>query len=494
MRKAAGIAAGVIIAAGVVATAGAWYTGTRLEGVLQDAIAQANTQLAQSGRNADGSPQFSAELVSLDRHWFSSTAHYRLNVQMPHAQPAHFLLVDHIEHGPLPLSRLLTLRLAPVMAASNTELESSPDSAKWFAMNNGQAPLKGHSVIHYGLSSETTFDFLPLESKEPGKTLKFSGLTLTVNGSADAHKYELTGNMDSLSLDVAGENGPVHADASGLTIYSGGTKGQSGFYLGHTELKLASANVQTPDAPAVALTGFTGSGLMQEVEGKLSAEATYEIASITVGNQPIGAAQMVWKFDNFDIPASKALYALYVAKIAPQQQAAAAAGVPLALKLSDADQQQLNADLLALLAAKPHIQLEKLSLKTANGESQANLVVDLASPGSLEQQSEALGKKVIGLLDANVTLSKPMLVDLASAQAHLQGQTDKDAVALQAKNVSDSISGMAVMTQLGKVEGDNVTSRLHYADGMVTFNGQKMTVEQFAGFIGNLLGQQQAQR
>jgi len=494
MKKAVGIAAGVIIAAGVVATAGAWYTGTRLEGVLQDAIAQANTQMAQSGRNADGSPQFSAELVSLDRHLFSSTAHYRLNVQLPHAQPAHFLLVDHIEHGPLPLSRLLTLRLAPVMAASNTELENSPDSAKWFAMNNGQAPVKGRSVIHYGLSSETTFDFLPLESKEPGKTLKFSGFTLTVSGTADAHKYELTGNMDSLSVDVAGENGPVHADAKGLTIYSGGTKGESGFYLGHTELKLASANVQTPNAPAVAVTGFSGSGLMQEVEGKLAAEATYEIASITVGNQPIGAAQMVWKLNNFDIPASKSLYALYVAKIAPQQQAAAAAGVPLALKLSAADQQQLNTDLLALLAAKPHIELEKLSLKTANGESQANLVVDLANPGTLDQPSEGLGKKVIGLLDANVTLSKPMLMDLASAQAHLQGQTDKDAVALQAKNVSDSISGMAVMSQLGKVEGDNVTSRLHYADGMVTFNGQKMTVEQFAGFIGNLLGQQQAQR
>jgi len=50
------------------------------------------------------------------------------------------------------------------------------------------------------------------------------------------------------------------------------------------------------------------------------------------------------------------------------------------------------------------------------------------------------------------------------------------------------------MTQLGKVEGDNVTSRLHYADGVVDFNGQKMTPEQFAAFIGNLLGQQQAQR
>ncbi len=494
MKKAAGIAAGVIIAVGVVATAGAWFTGTRLEGVLQDAIRQANEQLAQSGVNADGTPQFSAELVSLDRHLFSSTAHYRLNVQLPHAQPAHFLFVDHIEHGPLPLSRVTSLRLAPVMAASNLELEKSPDTEKWFAMNNGQTPLTGHTAIHYDRSSETTVELLPLESKEPGKTLKFSGMKLWVNGTADAQKYELKGSMDSLSLDVAGEEGPVHADINGVTVDSGGEKGKSGFYLGHTALKTASLNFQGANAPAIALKDVTMGGLMQEVEDKLAAQVNYEVGSVSVGGQPIGAAQMLWKFDNFDIASSKSLYALYVAKIAPQQQAAAAAGVPLKLHLSDADQQQLNTDMLALLAAKPHIELEKLSLKSANGESQASLVVDLTSPGSLDDQSQDVGKKMVGLLDAKVTLSKPMLVDLATAQAHLQGQTDKDAVALQAKNVSDSVSGMAVMTQLGKVEGDNVTSRLHYADGVVDFNGQKMTVEQFAGFIGNLVGQQQAQR
>ncbi|WAH57270.1 YdgA family protein [Pseudomonas silvicola] len=494
MKKAAGIAAGVVIAVGVIATAGAWYTGTRLEGVLQDAVRQANEQFAQSGTTAEGKPQFSAELVSLDRHLFSSTAHYRLNVQMPHSQVAHFQLVDHIEHGPFPLSRVTSLRLTPVMAASNTQLEKTADTEKWFALNKDQTPVTGHAVIHYDRSSETTFDFLPLEAREPGRTLKFSGLTLQVNGTADAQKYELNGSMDSLSIDVAGENGPVHADASGLTLYSGGTKGQSGFYLGHTELKLATANVQVPNAPGVALKDFSGAGLMQEVEGKLSAEATYQIGGLTLGNQDVGSAQMVWKLDNFDIQATKSLYALYLSKIAPQQQAAAAAGVPLQVRLSDMDQKQLNADLLALLAAKPHVELQRLSLKTANGESQASMALDFTSPGSLDNQTQDLGKKAIGLLDAKVTLSKPMLADLATVQAHLQGQTDKDAVALQAKNVSDSVGGMAVMTQLGKVEGDNITSRLHYADGVVDFNGQKMTPEQFAGFIANLLGQEQAQR
>lgn len=494
MKKAAGIAAGVIVVVGAVASAGAWFTGTRLEGALQDAVAQANVQLAQYGATADGKPQFSAELVSLDRHWFTSTGHYRLNMQLPHGQQAHFLFVDHIEHGPLPLSRLASLRLAPVMAASNASLENSADTAKWFAMNKGESPLTSQSAIHYDRSSESTLKLVPFESKEPGKTVKFSGLELWVNTTADAQKFNVKGNMDALSLDVAGEQGPVHADLNGVTLDSGGEKGKSGFYLGHTDLKVAAATLQPADAPAVTVNDFSASGLMQEVEDKLSGQVNYQVGALTVGGQAIGAAQMLWKLDNFDIAASKALYALYVSKIAPQQQAAAAAGVPLVVHLSDADQQQLNSNLLTLLAAKPHIELQKLSLKTANGESQATLAIDLASPGSLEAQNADLGKKVIGLLDANVILSKPMLVDLASAQARLHGQTDKDAVALQAKNLSDSISGMAVMSQLGKVDGDNVTSRLHYADGQVDFNGQKMTVEQFAGYVASLLGPQQAQR
>ena len=38
-------------------------------------------------------------------------------------------------------------------------------------------------------------------------------------------------------------------------------------------------------------------------------------------------------------------------------------------------------------------------------------------------------------------------------------------------------------TQLAKLEGNAVVSSLHYANNEVNFNGQKMTVEQFIGFV-----------
>ncbi|MNU09187.1 hypothetical protein D3C72_2556170 [compost metagenome] len=44
-------------------------------------------------------------------------------------------------------------------------------------------------------------------------------------------------------------------------------------------------------------------------------------------------------------------------------------------------------------------------------------------------------------------------------------------------------SSMAVGSQLAKLDNNNVVSQLRYANNQVDFNGQKMTVEEFAGFV-----------
>jgi len=47
---------------------------------------------------------------------------------------------------------------------------------------------------------------------------------------------------------------------------------------------------------------------------------------------------------------------------------------------------------------------------------------------------------------------------------------------------------MALQSGMATVQGDDVVSSLHYADGMVDFNGRKMTVEEFAMFMAAHLG------
>jgi uncharacterized protein YdgA (DUF945 family) len=485
MNKTAGIAAGVVVVVGVLATAGAWYTGTQLEAALKDSLQQGNQELAETFKGTNTS--VTVEMVSLDRHVFTSTAHYRVDIQNleDSTQSSEWLLVDHIEHGPLPWSRLKTLNLIPVMALSNAEIENNENTAKLFALSNGAVPIKAQTAIGYDRSAKGWMQLAPLEMSDADGAFKFSGMRMDFEGSDKAEKLAVTGNMDDLQMNVDSPDGPVSIGIKGLTFDTGGTKGQSGFYLGHSSLKLQDAAFQAAGRPAVRITGLTNTNLAQEEGGKFAAQVNYDVGMIAYAGKDIGSAHMGIKLGNFDVAATQSLYDLYQSKILPQQQAAAATGIQQPLQLEPADEQRMNADLAKLLAGKPHIELEKLSLKTANGESHMRVAIDLADPGSLDQPANVLATKALGQVEAKVVLSKPMIRDLATQQAIREGQTDLNQIAQQATAASDMASAMAEMMQLAKVDGDNIVSNLHYANDVVDFNGQKMPLQVF---LANVLG------
>jgi uncharacterized protein YdgA (DUF945 family) len=269
-----------------------------------------------------------------------------------------------------------------------------------------------------------------------------------------------------------------------LSFNLGGTRGQSGFYLGHNDAKVGSVTVQVPGVLPFQLQGVSTTSLAQEAQGLLSGEMGATIDSITLAGRPLGQLRSLFKFGQFDALASKSLYQLFQTKVAPQQQAAAAAGIPFKLQLSDADEQTMKGDITRLLAAKPHMELQELSLKTANGEGHISLAVDLMPvPLSGTAVAPTFGANLLGAVDAKLSLNKAMLNDVGVVQAKILGITDPADIAQSGKNLSDMVSGMAVMMQLGKVEGDNVISQLHYEAGMVDFNGQRMTGAQFLASV-----------
>ncbi|MFJ4142058.1 YdgA family protein [Pseudomonas sp. NPDC089734] len=481
MNKSAGIAIGVIAVAGVLATAGAWYTGNQLEGVLNESIRKANQELQESLAGTDNG--LTLELVSLDRHFFSSTAHYRVEIQnkeyIRDGQKAEFLFVDNIEHGPIPLSRLKSLKLIPVMALSNFEMEKNASSEKWFAMNGDTSPLKGQASIGYDRSTRGWMKMAPWEMVDVDGQFKFSGVDMTAEVSADARKLNLTGKVDNLQLNVTSKEGPVSIGLKGLTFDTGGTKGQSGLYLGHSNLKIDTLGFQLIGREPLLIKNFVNTNLAQEEGGNLAAQFNYDMGMISYSDKDIGSAHLGFKLSSFDAASTQTLYQFYQEQVVPQQQAAVQEKRSFRLQLSPAEEQRIKGALTTFLAGKPHLELEKLSLKTANGESHMNIAVDLTDPGSLQQPGSDTFIKTIAQLKAQVLLSKPMISDIATLQAGLEGQTDTQAIANQASAASDMLSAMAEMLQLAKVEGNDIVSNLHYANGMVDFNGQKMTLQQF---------------
>ena len=257
MNKSAGVLLGIVVAIGAISVGGAWYTGTKLEGVLQSTISDANQQLQAAMVGSNGTA--SLELVSLERHTFTSTAHYRLKAQgsfFGEQNPnPELLFVDHIEHGPLPFSRLVTLKWLPVMATSHYELEKNATTEKWFAATKGAAPLKGVTSIGYDESTTSTLDLLPFETAlDEQSSLKFSGLSMDIAASAQAQKVKADGYMDNLKLvTVSQDQAPVQVELNGLTLASNLTKSSYGYYTGENTLELT--NSKTTFGPKQSVLG-----------------------------------------------------------------------------------------------------------------------------------------------------------------------------------------------------------------------------------------------
>lgn len=484
MNKIATLGAAIVVIVGAAATGGAWYTGTRIEPLLKEQVANINQQLAPAlaGQRFD----LKVALASFERHTFSSDARYVITVQGPDingGQPAELNVAEHIEHGPLPWSRIKVLNVWPVMATSQYALQNTRELQGWFDLTQGAAPVVGQATLGYDQSVDATVQVLPLHWNDARGTVSFSGFTTEVKGTTDGKALHVAGHLDNLDAQLHGTEGDAHVQLQGFAFKSGGLKGQSGFYLGNSEVKIDSGRMELPDTPPIALRGFLGVGSLEESGGKLKGYTDYTVASTEVGGKPVGSLQLRVAMDRFDATATQELVTLYQEKLQPQAQAAAAAGVPFTPQLSPADQLQVQASALRLLAGQPHIAVENVGLKTANGESHLSVVVDLAKPADMNQPADQLMQQMVTRLEAKLAVSKLTLQDLATVQGQLQGVTDAAALARNAEGAANLAGTMATLQGLARVEGNDIRSDLHYENGTVDFNGQKMTVPQFVQFL-----------
>ncbi|WP_137805967.1 YdgA family protein [Pseudomonas sp. G(2018)] len=495
MNKSAGVLLGIVVAIGAISVGGAWYTGTKIESVLNTSLADANKQLQAALVGHKGTA--TVELVSLERHVFSSTAHYRLKAEgeMFGEAPVELLFVDRLEHGPLPFSRLVSLKWLPVMATSHYTLAKTPLTEKWFAATKDASPLKGVVNIGYDNSTNGTLELLPLETALDDKSsMKFSGLKVDLAASAQAQKVKADGYMDSLKLTtVAEDQTPVQVELSGLTLASNLSKSTYGYYTGENTVELS--NSQTTFGPKQSVLGFKKFEMKNQTSESgtnASGRADYKIGEVSLNGKAVGSAQMALSLKNLDIPSTMALMQIYQTKLQPYEEAVAEAteaGQPAPeLQLTEAEETQLKTHLEQLLAAGPQVALENLSFNTANGESRANLVLDLTKPQAIDLPADQLVQQLIALLDFNLQVSKPMIVDVLTVQSQIDGQTDAKLIADQASATADMFSSMAVGSQLAKLEGNNIVTKLHYTNNQVDFNGQKMTLEEFVGFLMSKFG------
>lgn len=492
MKKSVSILGGLAVAIAVATTAGAWYIGEQLPAQLDDAIGASNQQLKKAVDSYGGS--MTVELVSLDRHFFSSTARYRLEARDINLGSDELLsfdlgVTDHIEHGPFPWSRVKALKLMPVLAASNSALDKDSVTAPWFAAAAEQAPIRAHTSLGLTGNVDSLISVAPLKyTQDDGSRFDFSGMTLEVSGDEGGKHSTFQGSADRFEMKLVEiDQPPLGIELSGLKI--GGNLAQSkheAVYVGNVDLLLAEVKATLGPRQQVLLLKGVEQSTLQTLDGAdtVGARADYRVADITWDGRAVGSAQMGVSVKSLDAPALQWLSQWYQAHL-PEFEAAQAEGQPVPqIQMDAAEKARFQQTLQQLLAAKPKLAIENLALRTANGESRFDLSMDFTAPTSFDLPADQLSQQVISQVKSKLSLSKPMIGDLATLQALLEGQTDAQAIASQSGQAGEMVGLMAVQSGLATVQGNDVVSSLHYANGMVDFNGKQMTVEQFALFLG----------
>ncbi|CEA03833.1 GTP-binding protein [Pseudomonas saudimassiliensis] len=462
----AGIAAGTLALLVAAAGAGSWYTGTQLESVLRDSVGKANQQLAAQFPGSE----MALEIVEFKRGVLASEARYRLALPASgdDAAPSELFIRDRIEHGPLPLSRLVSLRWMPVMAVSHAELEPSEALSGLFAASRERAPVMVNSSIGYRNDITGNVRVAPMTHVEDDIHLSFSGLDAQFATDTLGSRVVMNGRVDSLTIE-----GDEQANLVGVEFeLDRRREGEYGLYLGDGQMTLDSIAMEGPQGPTLVLQDIVQTDSTTLGADGVKGVLNVQMGAISYAGKPLGSLRMDWSLSRLDPAATATLggvYNTFSMGIEPDDTSAL--------------QEQVVAALEQLLQGKPRLALDNLSIRTANGESRFNLGVDFNQPVSFDLEPGLLAQQLVGGLDANLTLSKPMLSDMVRYRALFEPGADAAAVEQEAQMAAEMAGGMAEMMQLGRIEGDNILSSLRYADGMIDLNGQSIPLEDFLGLL-----------
>lgn len=131
---------------------GAWYSGKVLQEKYPEYIRNNNEKVAANYNVAfHGIYRFEVKNVKLERNFFSTEIEDHLIVtDLEENKQYIFPFKTTAEHGPLPLSRLSSLKLTPVLTAARSELAENPSISELFKASKGVAPYSGNFSISYG--------------------------------------------------------------------------------------------------------------------------------------------------------------------------------------------------------------------------------------------------------------------------------------------------------------------------------------------------------
>lgn len=487
MTKKTVVAAGVIVALGVVWTGASWFTGKQVEKHIGEFTDNINSQLKTNYPNAG----LKVSYRDYQRGLFSSHLTYVL--QSDGTASDHQVLDKNQEvvfketlyHGPFPLSQLKHLNLIPSMASVYSELVKTDAVAPLFELTKDVPFINAETRVTYSGDTHSDIRLAAIDFQNPEQKLNFSGSDLKLFVARDLSQAHISGNIANLATEKKNQLGQNEVlTLQDLALDSTSRKSKFDINVGDANITLKKLTLNVENENGLTINDVNVSSENNADDVNLSGKLGIDVASVVLRDQNLGAVNLKASFAGVDGHGLKQFSDAYRAKF----QALMSSPEPIT---TDEYQQQMAMVVLhnlpQLLKGNPQIHIAPITWKNAKGQSDFNLALDLTDPLQKDHNAitgvsdeEALIRQSIKNVDLKLNLPLNMLTELfVQTGPKVENDNDKKQIEAMARQQAQLIAGVGQMSQLTVTKDNAITSSLQYADGTVTFNGRKLTLAEF---------------
>ena len=479
------VAAGVIVALGAVWTGGAWYTGKMIESRLAQIIEQTNTELAQNASEAG------IQLAWQDYQRGVFSSHLKLvasaaeGAQSSWLKPGQTVVLDEtVYHGPFPLKKF---SLIPAMAVVDSSLVKSDLSQQLFELTHGKSPFEITTRIAYSGATDSDIVLNPLSYEKDSDKIAFDGGKFVFTADKDGNAMTLSGGAEKGVMNVVNQYGQK-VQFSFDDLKTDGESRLTDFEerIGNSKLTLNKLAVSIEGKELAVLDGMTFDGKADlSKDGKtINSSLDYTLNSLRLQGNDMGSGKLALKINQIDGEGWHQFSQQY------NGQVQALLGQPEVMENPELYQEKVtdaffNA-LPLLMKGEPVVAIAPLSWKNSKGETRFTLDLALKDPTQATAPVQTIADEVdtsVKSLDSTLTIPMEMATEFMTQVARIEGYQQDDARKLATQQVK-GLAAMGQMFRITTVQDNSIVTRLQYAGGQVTLNGQKMPLEQFIGMFG----------
>lgn len=452
-----------LVAVALIYPATSWYSGTRIQQVLDEHYADMKSH-----------PALKVSERFYERGFFSSTERLKFDIAMTvtaedgslqMGEPLRMSVLNRIQHGPLP--RLGTLAAATL----DSELDVEGEAGAKLRETLGDKPaLQAQTVVRFDGSghSRMTTPALELElaaDTERALRVAFSAFQADIDFGPGMRQYTMKLGIDRFSMEdpslriVMSE---LALDADQRRLFDD----EAWLYVGKQRATIASLHAEGKDDGEMAGTDLQLERLSYEVDAPADGDYVDVIAMLgtevlRVGGSDYGPAHYDFSIKHLHGRTLMELYRSLIEVSSDPAQLALQAEDPAAMFAPLAE------PALTLLAHDPEFSIDRISFTSPHGTASLSAHVNLKGiePDELNNPMMLLAKINAA---AEASLPQGLVVALIGAQA--QSPQEAAVVAAQLQQQLDMLEAQGFIVR----KGGQLSSRAALSKGQLTINGQPL--------------------